>query len=403
MWVENVLDAPKVQVQIREKLQLLIDEANRFPELSEVMVDAFRKLSFGNLKLLASEESKLIRRFREIAYPLEFNPKPPPNWSPLRPIDERWADEALSRTLIIGVDTSEITPTPHISPVFLLVNVGYQAVLYGRKSIYLEGSTPFFYASKEIVEEFKGRRRVPAWILEVKRIEDELRVIRDLVGKAPKGEATLALFDESFSMGYLMARSKEFRSKVVSAMLSLHEELKNLNVIPVGVFYTRSRAFTFSVIRSVVCGSKVCSECISSGEELECRRLASIRDLILFDKALELGWRSPLFEVKSQLTSEFSELKVVGFYLKVGASNVFRVEFPSWCADHVDFIHKGVLAQSIIGRGYPYILERAHERAYISSRERAWVLTYIDRLLRSSGEARLSLSGKFRRKLRGVV
>ena len=91
------------------------------------------------------------------------------------------------------------------------------------------------------------------------------------------------------------------------------------------------------------------------------------------------------------------------FYLKLSSDNVVRVEFPEWCLNYVDVIRDVVLAQSIIGRGYPYVLERAHEEAYISSRERRWVLSYIDKLIRSHGGSGIVLSGKFKRKIRGVL
>jgi len=400
-----MLNIPKVQVQVHRKLKLLVDEASEFPEISSPVIEASRKLRFIDLNSLLNERSRLIRMFREIALPLEFDFHPPLNFSPKSPLDESWADNALKNTLVIGVDTSEITPTPHVSPLFLLINIGYQAIFYGDKLTYLHGSTPYFYASKEIMTDIGvGRfKHVPSWLLEVKRLEDECKVVEELLKSFLKVDVSFVFFDESFSVNYLTARSREFRRRVVESLVTMHRKLRDLNAIPIGIFYTRSRAFTFMTIRSVLCASKNCSDCINQSANLRCRELSTIRDSILFDKVLNVGWRSPLFDVKNRVTEEFPDLKVLGFYVKIGSGNILRVEFPDWCRDYVDDIHRVVFAQSIIGRGYPYILERAHEEAYISPRERAWVLSYIDKLLRASGNHGLTLSGKFRRKIRGVV
>lgn len=400
-----MLDIPKVQVQVRRKLKMLIDEALEFPEVSSPLVEASCRLRFVDLTSILNEKSKLIRMFRELAFPLECDFHPPLSFSSTSSLNENWADDVLKGKLVIGVDTSEITPTPHISPLFLLVNIGYQAIFYGEKILHLHGSTPYFYALKEIMRDVNwGQfRAIPAWLLEVKRLEDECRVVEGLLGSFPNVDVSFVFFDESFSVNYLTARSRDFRRRVVESLVGMHNRLRELNVIPIGIFYTRSRAFTFMIIRAVLCESESCSDCIDRGDNLRCRELSVIRDSILFDRALNTGWRSPLFEVKNRVTEENPDLKVLGFYVKIGSGNVLRVEFPDWCCDYVDEIHSLVLAQAIIGKGYPYVLERAHEEAYISSRERAWFLSYMDKLLRASGNYGLSFSGKFKRKMRGVV
>lgn len=399
----EMINIPKVQVQVHKKLKLLVDEASGFPEVSDLLVEAYRRLRFVDLSVLLNEKLQLIRMFREIVFPLERDSYPPSNWSPNVSLDENWADEALKNTLIIGVDTSEIKPTPHVSPLFLLVNIGYQAIFFGDELTHSHGSMPYFYASKEILTDIGRYRYVPSWLLEVKRLEDECRVVQELLKSLPQRDFSYVFFDESFSVNYLTARSKEFRSKVVEALVKMHENLRRLNAVPIGIFYTRSRAFTFTIIKSILCASKNCLDCIKRSSDLRCRELSTMRDSVLFDKALDTGWRSPLFDVKNKVIEDFSDLKVLGFYVKIGSGNMLRVEFPDWCRDHVDGIHKVVLAQSIVGRGYPYILERAHEEAYISPRERAWLLSYIDRLLRASSDHGLTLSGKLKRKIRGVV
>lgn len=399
-----MLNIPKVQVQVHRKLKLLIDEVSSFPETSSEIVDALKRIGFVNFNSLLSERSRLIRMFREIVIPLEGVFHPPLSYSPKVELNEDWADNILRNKLVIGVDTSEIMPSPHISPLFLLVNIGYQAIFYGEKLICLHGSTPNFYASMEIMSNFGSGhlKHVPSWILEVKRLDDEFTVIKGLLDSLPSRFPSYVFFDESFSVNYLSARSKEFRRKVVESLVEIHERLRDLNVVPIGVFYTRSRAFTLTAVKSIICTSRSCSDCIDS-DDLYCNKFSSIRDSLLLDRVLEIGWRTPLFDVNNRVTEEFPSLNVLGFYVKVGFSNVLRVEFPSWCKDFVNEIHGVVLAQSILGRGYPYVLERAHEEAYINSRERSWVLSYIDRLLRSSGMRGLTFSGKFRRKVRGVV
>ncbi len=397
-----MLDIPKIQIQIKNKINMLFNEVRNFPEISNVMIDYLLKLKFSNLKSLVDEESYLIRRFKEIAYPLELEFHPP-NHEYGDSLDGSWAIRALNNKLIIGIDTSEIAPTPHVTPLFLLVNVGFQAINYGDRSSHFNGSKPFFYVYSELAEEIGGIKTVPSWTLEIKRLENELKVISELIDLPFKSEYKIVFFDESFSISYLMARDQNFRNKIIQAMDELQCKLRDLNIIPIGIFYTRSKAFTYSVIKSIICSNVKCSECSFDIEEKPCKKYSIVRDLALFNEVLKIGWRSPVFEVKSQITSQFRNFKVLAFYVKVGSGNLFRVEFPDWCLDYIDLIHDVVLAQSIIGRGYPYVLERAHEEAYISSSERRWLLNYIDKLIRGSGGSGLVLSGKFKRKIRGVL
>ncbi|MCS7374463.1 MAG: DNA double-strand break repair nuclease NurA [archaeon GB-1845-036] len=396
-----MLDVLKVQAQVNEKLQLLIMEANKYPKLSETLVEEFENLVSANFKFEASDIRFLVRRFGELLIPMEAKSHPPPLSEDS--LNEHWAEKVLKDSYIIGVDTSEIKPTPHLIPMFLLVNVGYQAFIYGDKISNVHGSSPFFYTSNELVRGELGRG-IPSWILEVKRLENELKVILNLNSILnSSSNSKFALFDESFSVGYLASRSKSFRRRVIDALISLQASLRDVGIIPVGIFYTRSRGFVVSLIKSRLCKNKRCSECVSSLSKPLCLNLSLVRDQILLDSTLNLGFRSQIFKVFNRLSLSSDIPEVYGFYLKVGLNNVFRVEFPSWCLDYVDDIHRIVLAQSIIGRGYPYVLERAHEEALISSRERLWVLNYLDRVLKKTEGFGLTLSGKFKRKIIGVV
>ncbi len=396
-----MLDIPRVQVQIKSKIGLLSKELKKYPDITDELVDYLMKLRFSNLTCMENEIDFLVKRFRELAYPIYRPEISPPNPKYGDVIDHEWALRALSNCCVIGVDTSEIAPTPHIAPLFLLVNVGFQAIIYGEKPNHINGSRPNFYIYSELAEEFEGVRRLPSWVLEVKRIENELAVISNVADLIKGVEHKIVLFDESFSLSYLMTRDRKFRVRVARAMWDLLCRLRDLNVIPVGVFYTRSKALVRSIVKLVACSGLECRSCASS--EKVCSKFSFVRDSILMNRALDVGWCSPIFGVLNPVTLSMPHFKIVSFYLKLSSDNVVRVEFPEWCLNYVDVIRDVVLAQSIIGRGYPYVLERAHEEAYISSRERRWVLSYIDKLIRSHGGSGIVLSGKFKRKIRGVL
>jgi hypothetical protein len=384
-----MLNSKLTQSAIREKVDLLIRDAKGYPDIVDVVAEVYGRFRSAS-EVRGILEDVSLSEYREVALPLEDSQcvEPPMDVGDFEPSGSGWARRALEGNVVIGLDTSEILPSIHRSPAFLLVNTGYSMITYCGESKYLEGCRPYFYPYGEILEKFckVGSFSAPSWAAEVIRMECESDTLTELCSKMG-GVSPFVLFDESFSALYLTARSSTHRQKVVERLEKMLLDLVRSGVTSVGAFYTSSSAFV-AMIR----------KCFA-GDQQNWR----IRDSALFKRILRLGWRSPAFRVRNEVIEE-SNLRIAAFYVKTGVDSVIRVEFPEEMFQRVADIHRVVVAQSALGGGYPYVMQRAHEQAYIKPGERRWVLDYLNRLLAESGlRDAVKVTRKEMRKIVGVV
>lgn len=404
-----VLNVVVVQERVSKKLDELVGDVKETGKMFDVLLNEFNSTdSLEEVNSVILSDSTVFGRFPEVVLVRENvkKVKVPIDVSPSLYGTDTVLD-ALKGFSVVGVDTSEILPSVHMFPSFLLVNVGVQGIRYGS-SLHVEDSVPFIYTSADLKREARkgGYRITSTWSVESKRWKCQFNVLRDICNRF--SDPVFVLFDESFSLGYLGARSVDERRAVVESFVEVMKCFRDLRVVPVGVFYTRSSALCASLIRGLFCKDKsCCKDCVvearSKGElnKLPCEEML-MKDSTLIDRFVDFGWRSMVFQVLNRVTREH-DLEVYGFYLKVGGGNVLRVEFPSWALRWVEQIGIVVLGQACLGGGYPYVLERAHEQAYISYSERNWVYEYVSKLLREKYGLDLKISRKELRKRRGIV
>jgi hypothetical protein len=138
--------------------------------------------------------------------------------------------------------------------------------------------------------------------------------------------------------------------------------------------------------------------------------LEGLLDRWLFERRLEPGERSAIFESSSHIQREYGASdRICYFYLRTGprsgASEVGRVEVPMWVAEApelVDLVHATVLSECEKGEGYPMILSEAHERAVIRAKERELFYELIERQMTRAG-LRFTASNKQSSKRRPLV
>ncbi len=112
-------------------------------------------------------------------------------------------------------------------------------------------------------------------------------------------------------------------------------------------------------------------------------------------RSLDSGARSALF-VSSRTVNQGHYApaghEIQFFYVNVAAEDedpvVARVEVPAWVAGRpnlLQLVHGGVVAQSRIAGGFPYVLARADELAYISGPERQRLEEMVGTALLAAG------------------
>jgi len=265
--------------------------------------------------------------------------------------DSHVEDFLSNEGICVGAfDGSSHDPGAHFRVSMLLVNVGYWVCDYFSGEI-MNGNRAKVFLDVTNYREARLRAK-----------EFEYRVAEDLWDNKCRAKRVL-LYDESFNLKYTLSWDIDSRKGMGDLLRKHLDKMISLNVLPVAIFYTRSSdLYRFYEAYQ---GDKPTID-------------MSVPDKVIMDIYLDYGERSSIFAVKSSVVN-LVNLDLAAFYVKT-SGGVMRVEFPSTIRNNIDLIHCTVLAQSILGEGYPLALQRAHEWA---------VLTYNDRLAIEEEIARL--------------
>ncbi len=357
--------------KIREASSRIFKEIEYEKSLTEKLKNIYLNLDFENSienKMKKQEGILFLEKikYKDSPYPYEIKEKI---------FENKWILNEFNRSKILAIDTSEMAEH-HINPYFILINVGYFFYDYGENKYY-EENIPSIYTKNEL-EEILEERGI-SWLLHYLRLTKELELIRKL-NKEIGLENVFVFLDESFSSGFLSGLSDDLLKKIMNKLKENLDEMIRYKAIPIAVFYSRSRSFLNGL-----------------GKEFEETRSS---DSEFFNEILKNGQRSPVFKLISKPTSMIGN-EILAFYLKISEGNVLRVETHEDLYDKIDEIHRAVLMQSIIGEGYPYCMERAHEQAIITEEDRRFVLNMLNQALPKGYFVRASK--KLEKKIHGLI
>ncbi len=245
----------------------------------------------------------------------------------------------LSDIFIGAYDSSWHIGGAHFTVSFVIYNTGYYYYSFGGDGG--SGSHPKLVIG--VPDDWDND-------LEIKK--HEANVVKMLVDRIG-GNRDFMFMDESLNLLYSVKWGKDKRISYSRMVIDILNNLISYKVCPLGIFYTKSR----DISRTIVSG----------GVDLD----VMISDKLIFDRILEVGERSPLFKVFNSVLDTIS-LDLYTFYLKLGPRNILRVEFPSSVLNFMDLddIHIAVYIDALRGFGYPYSLMRAHEMAVLNYEDR---------------------------------
>ncbi len=287
-----------------------------------------------------------------------------------------WAIDVLTREKVgvYSFDGSLHSLGRHFSYSLNVVNVGFWFKNYGNDS--------HGWGNEVDVIVDKPEREVKRFLSKKFEYEVLIRHLEDLNPSHHK----FILYDESFNLLFTLSWDQETRTRY-ARMVNNHLNLVLSNgYYPIAVFYTNST----DLVRTY-----------QSKKNKKTEVLSLLQDKAIMDLYLSNFARSNVFKVYNKVVSGLG-MEISAFYLKIRDKNVFRVEFPSILESKADFIHKVVLAQSIIGMGYPLALQRAHEWAVLTSQDRELIERETARLL-GIPYVEMAYSGKRRSKRRPIV
>ncbi len=305
----------------------------------------------------ARPDPHLFRAAAEIGAPIP-TAEPLDGAFPLPPPPEQFT--------VIGADGSQIQPDRHAAASYYLINVGSLVYRHGSGQTPEARSLPDLrYLDEDLYER---NRPVQGNLLDVRRDLAEISHLAGLAEQEPPGPV-LALVDGTLLLWVLENEPDELKSEKVNAYLKQLERIRARGGAAVAAFTSRPRRSEVGRLLHLFRMDGDAERARATPNPLE-----RIPDRLVF-ATLPAGSRSALFESGSAINRAFysDTMRVRFCYVNVAAEGdeavIARVEVPRWVAEDSDLlnlVHGGVVAQSRIAGGFPYVLARADELAYIS-------------------------------------
>jgi hypothetical protein len=306
-----------------------------------------------------------------------------------------WAFDALLDHPTFAVDGSQIRPDDDFSIPVAAVQVAWFENRHTVDGRYVKDARFEVLTPEDLTVEFGDDRVISEQQVNLRRFELEIESLCASMKKLsePGGDAAklaVAFFDSSLVISFADRLQGEAQERHVRAMLELLRSSEKTGVPVVG-YIDGSRA------RDIV-------NMVASLYKLN--DAEKIHDAWLVASRLTWGARTPMFvcarggaDRKQQgILEKFEEYRRgVGFvYLKTSATAPpARLEIPLWVLERglLDQVISLVIAEVVVGNGYPYVIQSADAAAVINSRDRDAFYAIFQRFAREQ-EIGLRISQK---------
>ena len=218
----------------------------------------------------------------------------------------------------------------------------------------------------------------------------------------------LALTDGSLIYWFLEELPTAARDRILPPILAAWEQLRQARIPLVGyVSASRSgEALNFLRLQSCPHTAPDClSHCPDRLEKAPCQVFSPLRDVALWNTALEPGQRGPLWRSSAGILDQYGAHQVYFCYLHVG-SEIARVEMPGWVATDATYRDAAlgmVLTQVQKGYGYPVTLAEAHNQAVVRGGDRTRFFALLEREMIRAGLTNVGTSYKEARKRSSIA
>jgi NurA domain len=283
-----------------------------------------------------------------------------------------WAFDALLDHPTFAVDGSQIRPDDDFSIPVAAVQVAWFENRHTVDGRYVKDARFEVLTPEDLTVDFGDDRVISEQQVNLRRFELEIESLRATMEKlsAPGGDdakLAVAFFDSSLVISFADRLQGEAQERHVRAMLELLRSSERTGVPVVGyVDGSRSRDLVHM-----------------AASLFKLNDAEKIHDAWLVDSRLTWGARTPMFVCarggadRKQLSvlEKFEEYRRgVGFvYLKTSATAPpARLEIPLWVLERglLDQVISLVIAEVVVGNGYPYVIQSADAAAVINSRDR---------------------------------
>ena len=293
---------------------------------------------------------------------------------------------------VLATDGSFILPDRHSPARFYLINIGRVHLHYGSApDADLSSTAELRYREQEL--QVDGRIPVNPAILGMRRAADELAALAQMA--LTTARPAVALQDGTLILWGLNGQEPVVRDWVLHDFLAAMDDLRERGV-PVASYisYPGGKDVT-DALRVSVCdfpeqGRTInCDDCRAERPIPACQIIPTVPDRHVFEHIARLqpGERSDVYLSRSKILQHYRDHAIHFFYLHTG-TEIARVEIPAWVAKHpphLDLTHALIYDQCQRGRGYPSVLQEAHEQAVIGVEERRVVEKLVEEAMARLG------------------
>ena len=299
------------------------------------------------------------------------------------------ARERPTPITVVATDGSQIYPDRHVEPHCYLLNISQIAFQYGTFERPLIESMPHFkYRQDDLNDQFDELLgTATSEVVSALRDEFELAALFDVARNARIPQRPILAIADGTLIRWMLRRMRNYalEQELIERYARLLADFQAERIPLCSYISMPGNTEVINLLR------------VHRGESDDApddpASLAGLLDRWLFERILQPGERSAVFESASHIQQEYGTRdRICYFYVQVasrrGEPETGRVEVPTWVADDpalLDLVHATVLSECEKGEGYPMILSEAHERAVIRARERDLFYGMIEREMTSAG------------------
>ncbi len=341
--------------------------------------------------------------------------------APMTPLDEKHSPQPPPATYsVVAADGSHIDVDRHHAAPYCLINIGEVRLDYGEGFGAILDSYPRLLSDDAdlVIRDPAGNRETPLQgaLLGIKRDVDEFAALVDMAACLPIDRPALALSDGTLIRWSLTTQNYDayvLRELLDNGYLKCLAAFKTLcaeRPLAVASYISQPGGEeVVNTLRLTICPhepancDRYCSQ-IKTGER-PCDPISGVSDAALFDRYLEIGERSAIFESTSKVIGQYyGEHRICFFYLKL-ETEMARIELPCWLAaipGRINLLHSLVLEQIKKGNGYPVALAEAHEQAVVTGADREVFYEVVDAYMTDRGLPTAVSAKSFSKKARWI-
>jgi hypothetical protein len=310
---------------------------------------------------------------------------------------------------VVATDGSQIAPSRHEIAYCYLINVGRVLLHYGTAEYPMLDSIPeIYYKGTDLYKARQWGISTEEWMGLQRRVA-EVKNLTELCLSQNRTTPLLALEDGSLIHWHLETYPQEARREFLAPILECWDRLAERNIPLVGYISAPRSVEMTNFLRLLICPystpqcQKHCGHLTL--EEAPCSRLHPLRDGTLWQKCLNPGYVSGLWQSRASILAEYGDHQIYVAYLHTG-QEMARIEMPQWTALNPELRRLAlsiVLSQVKKGYGYPIALAEAHNQAVVTSADRRRFFLVLEQQLIKSGLKHLGTSLKETRKRRSIA